>query len=156
MKILLKLLQKEEKIQLRKEYSSTFSLGAKNAWCWLVIILAIISIVSVFAIPPANFPAAYLRNIFGTLLIVFLPGYAIIKAFFNNSISQFSEDKSTDIIARFIISLGVSLVTASIAGLILYYLSWLNYISITLCLFTITAISATITVLKEGIHARVK
>jgi uncharacterized membrane protein len=59
------------------------------------------------------YPYAYIRNIFGMILVVFLPGYSLTMALFPRS--------EIDNIERTALSIGLSLAMTAIVGLILNY-----------------------------------
>ncbi|MFX1404225.1 MAG: DUF1616 domain-containing protein [Promethearchaeota archaeon] len=49
---------------------------------WITLLLLVLGVVTVFFIPVELFPAVVLRWIFGGLLLVFVPGFAFIRALF--------------------------------------------------------------------------
>jgi hypothetical protein len=93
----------------------------KTLWYKFTIAIGAISVIFVLVIPENLYPWAYVRNFFGVIFVLFLPGYAFLKALFPRLLS--SEESSTDLetIERIALSVGLSVALASITGLLLYY-----------------------------------
>ena len=151
-KILLEL-QREEKIKFlerRQTYTTvnTYLFSRKAIWYWIIVFLSLGSLISVFSIPVTSYPAVFLRIILGIILVLFLPGYVVIRTYYINS--QVTEPKEFNAnIIQFTLSLVVSLVIDAIIGLILYFSLGLDYLKITLSLFTIIMVISTINVIRD-------
>ncbi|MBN2260327.1 MAG: DUF1616 domain-containing protein [Clostridiales bacterium] len=108
----------------------------------MIILIAITAIVFVFVAPENAYPLVYLRYLFGGLLVFFLPGYSLIKLLFPS--------KEIDNIERTALSIGLSLALVPIIGIALNYTPWgITFIPITLSLFAVTSIFATIAIVRE-------
>lgn len=104
----------EKKIRIM-ESSPYVSLGSYvlspySLWFWgalvsTLISLSLISVTSGFAL--------YLRYVFGSILVLFLPGYSLIEALYPN--------KELDDLTRLALSIGLSLALVPLAGLVLNY-----------------------------------
>jgi uncharacterized membrane protein len=96
----------------------------------------------VFTIPEEVFPIVYARYILGSLFVLFLPGYSLIKALFPT--------KELDNIERLALSIGMSLALVPIAGLLLNYTPWgIRTTPVTLSLLALTTTLATAALIRE-------
>lgn len=141
-------LESQGKIQLKKTSTTPFPhlsdyLTSPNArWYWITIILALITTIAVFVIQENSSPLMYVRNILGAVFVLFLPGYSFIKALFPK--------KELDNIERIALSIGMSLALVPITGLVLNYTPLgIRVTPITLSLLALTAIFATIAIIRE-------
>ncbi len=91
----------------------------KTYWYWIVILLAMAASMTVL-IPDDLFPMVYLRYFLNGMLLLFLPGYAFVRALL--TLSSKSDDFGS--IERFGLSIGMSFVLASLLGLLLNYTPW--------------------------------
>jgi len=114
----------------------------KASWYWATIVLIIASVIAVFAIPENAYPIVYLRHVLGIILVLWLPGYSLIKALF--------PQKELDNIERTALSIGMSLALVPITGLILNYTPWgIETTPVTLSLLALTSIFATAAIIRE-------
>ncbi len=121
------------------------------AWYLLTIAMGTITSVLVFLIPSNFYPWAYARNVFGLVFVLFLPGYAFVKAILRFKPSQKPDSQSFEIIETIAISISLSLALVSIIGLALYYSPFgLNLDAIVVSLFVFTSIFATVGLLREN------
>jgi len=149
-------LQNEDKITFAEKNNvlnhTKSSLFPKKLSSWLTIILALITAASIFLIPSNDLPIAYMRWVLGLNLILFLPGYAFIKALFpfqRAPIATTSE--KLDMIELVGLSIGVSLSFIPIVGLILNYTSaGIGTTPMTLTLLALTLIFAATTAMREN------
>ena len=157
-------LQQEERIQLKPPQTPTpekFTsyLGSNHArWYWITMALAIATAIVVFTVPEDAFPLVYVRYVLGTIFILWLPGYAFIKALFPQNLpfvkaiarSLDTSEKDLDTIERIALSLGMSLALVPIVGLLLNYTPWgIRLTPIVLSLLALTTILATAAMIRE-------
>ena len=95
-----------------------FLFTSESAWYWTIIAVAIVALITVFTIPKDLYPLAYVRNVLGVIFVLFLPGYAFIKAFFPTKLPIKTSSESLDNIERVALSIGLSIALTSI--------DWLN------------------------------
>jgi uncharacterized membrane protein len=127
-----------------------FSFSNKERWFWAVTAISVATILSVFTIPEANYPIAYIRNILGIIFVLFLPGYAFIKALFPTTVPIKTTSENLDNIERIALSFGMSLALVPIVGLILNYTPLgIRLAPITLSLLALTMICATAALIRE-------
>lgn len=153
---LLNQLEAEDKIHfnMKQELSSasigTYLFTSESAWYWIIIAVAIATTITVFTIPQDWYPLAYVRNVLGVIFVLFLPGYAFIKAFFPAKVPIKTSSESLENIERVALSIGMSIALTSIVGLLLYYTPiGIGLTPITLSLLALTAVFATAAVARE-------
>jgi len=146
-------LQSQGKITLRElptrppEKLATYLKTKETYWYWITLILAIATALTVFTIPENAYPIVYARYLLGSIFVLFLPGYAFIKALFP---TELFPTKELDNIARVALSIGMSLALVPITGLILNYTPWgISLTPIVLSLLSLTAIFATAAIMRE-------
>lgn len=114
----------------------------KQSWFWVNSCLALITSVLVLIIPPEVFPLVYVRYLFTFLMMLFLPGYSLIRALFDRAKLSAIE------LATF--SLGLSLVFLFAIGLLLNFTPFgISVVPITMCLLCLVVIFSIIAVVKD-------
>jgi len=107
-------LQRNKKVTIGEAmpYSSlsAYAWSPLSLWLWaslgaIALSLALISVTAGAAL--------YLRYVFGSILVLFLPGYALIEAFYPK--------RELDELTRFALSIGLSLALVPLTGLVLNY-----------------------------------
>lgn len=116
--------------------------SAWSLWFWGVFGLATVASVMVFTVSEAAFPMVYARYLFGSVFVLFLPGYSLIKALFS--------DRELDIVERVALSVGLSLALVPMAGLLLNYTPWgIRTTPVTLSLLGLTVVFASAAVVRD-------
>ena len=141
-------LQNQRKIALKKHQASvtpllkSYIFSTKANWYWTIITLALATTASVFTIPENVYPIVYARYLLGSIFILFLPGYSLIKALFPT--------RELDNIERLALSIGMSLALVPITGLLLNYTPWgIRTTPVTLSLLALTITFATAATIRE-------
>jgi hypothetical protein len=117
-----------------------FSLDA--TWYWIIIALSISTTISVFTIQETDVPFIYVRYVLGSIFVLFLPGYSLIKALFPS--------KEIDDIERIALSIGMSLALVPLVGLLLNYTPWgIRLAPITLSLLSLTIVLSAVALIRE-------
>ena len=112
---------------------STYIYSIHAVWFWVIIVLSIATTISVFTIPEKAYPYVYLRYILGSIFVLFLPGYSLIKTLFPT--------REIDNIERTALSIGMSLALVPLVGLLLNYTPWgIRLTPITVSLLSLTII----------------
>ena len=149
-------LEVENKIHfnIRRELPSfsfrTYLFSPESTWYWSIIAVALVTTLTVFAVPQNSYPLAYVRNFLGVIFVLFLPGYAFIRAFFQKKVPIKTTSESFDTIERFVLSIGLSIALTPMAGLILYYTPLgISLTPITLSLLAFTTVFATAAMIRE-------
>jgi hypothetical protein len=120
----------------------TFLLSFNSYWYWGTIILALATTVTVFTLPENAYPLNYMRYLLGSIFILILPGYSLVKALFPT--------KELDALERIALSIGVSIALVPMVGFILNYTPWgIRLTPITISLLTLTLTLATVGFLRE-------
>lgn len=148
-------LQREEKIRLKSPQTPppekfTSYLGSKRAsWYWITMMLTIATAIVVLTVPEDVLPLMYLRYFLGTIFVIWLPGYAFIKALFPKEVPLRTGDKDLDTIERIALSVAMSLALVPIVGLLLNYTPWgIRLTPIVLSLLALTTIFATAAIIR--------
>jgi len=141
-------LQDQGKIVLEEHSASSppllknYIFSTKANWYWTAIAVAVATMAFVFTIPEDAYPFVYVRYVFGSIFILFLPGYSLIKALFPT--------KELDNIERTALSIGMSLALVAITGLLLSCTPWgIRVVPITLSLLGLTVVFSTTALLRE-------
>jgi hypothetical protein len=157
-------LQQTEKIHLKPPQTPTpekltsYLRSNQALWYWITMALAAATVIVVFTVPEDAFPLVYLRYVLGTIFILWLPGYAFIKALFPQNLpfakalahTLDASEKSLDAIERIALSVGMSLALVPIVGLLLNYTPWgISLTPIVLSLLALTTVFATAGIVRE-------
>jgi len=141
-------LQNEGKLAFRVSEiqlpSSTmgYLFSANAAWYWIIVGLALATTIMVFTVPEEAFPIVYIRYVFGSVFVLWSPGYSLIKVLFPT--------KELDAIERVALSIGMSLAIVPLTGLLLNYTPFgIRSTPITLSLLALTLVFATVAVVRE-------
>ena len=116
---------------------------------WVILAFSIATSISIFAIPEAVYPLAFVRNALGLIFILFLPGLALLRALFPTSVPIKTTSGNLDNIELITLSLGLSIALSIIVGFLLNYTPWgITLTSLTLGLLGLTVILATAALLR--------
>ena len=145
------LLQDQGKIVLKDQLPLSFTLkdymlSVHAYWYLMTIALAATTATLILAnlehTPIIGSIFIYVRYLFGSIFVLFLPGYSFIKALF--------PVKEIDNVERAALSIGMSLAIVAINALILNYTPWgISTTPITLSLLGLTLTLSTIAVGRE-------
>ena len=130
-----------------KEFNA-YLFSTNAAWFWIIITLSITTTISVFTIPEKAIPYVYIRYVLGSIFVLLLPGYSLIKTLFPT--------KEIDNIERTALSIVMNLALVPLVGLLLNYTPWgIRLTPITLSLLSLTTI-LTITGLQREYTQKTK
>jgi len=102
-----------------------------STWFWIIIILSGATTLTVFTITSDSSPLIYVRYVLGSIFVLLLPGFSLIKTLFPT--------KEIDNIERTALSIGMSLALVPLVGLLLNYTPWgIRLTPITLSLLALT------------------
>jgi len=108
----------------------SYILSPYSIWFWLAALSVLLSFDMIFV---SSGYAIYLRYVFGGLLVLFLPGYALVEALY-------AKRKELDDLTRIALSIGLSFALVPLTGLVLNYTPFgirLIPVAISLSLLTI-------------------
>jgi hypothetical protein len=139
-------LQKQGKIMLKNNTASTsikdYLFSAQAIWFWVVIILALVGAITTFIVSENASPAVYLRYVLGSLFVLYLPGYSLMRALL--------PQKEMSTVWQITISIVTSLVIVPITALALNYTPWgIKLVPVTLSLLALTLIFSIIAIVRE-------
>lgn len=149
-------LQNEGKISLAKQQPPAspklvaYLKTEQALWYWLTMAIAIATAAVVFTIPEDFYPWVYIRYVLGIIFVLWLPGYAFIKALFPTQVPIKLPTESLDAIERIALSAGMSLALVPIVGLLLNYTPWgIRLTPIVLSLLALTIVFSTAAIIRE-------
>jgi hypothetical protein len=149
-------LETEGKIQFNENPDNIASFGTslfsfESAWYWTIIAIALVTTLTVFTIPPDLYPLSYIRNFLGLIFVLFLPGYSLVKAIFQQKVPIKASSESFENIERLVLSIAISIALAPMVGLILYYTPiGISLAPITLSLLAVTVLFASVAFAQEN------
>jgi len=145
------LLQDQGKIVLKDQLPLSFTLkdyvlSVHAYWYLIIVVLAATTATLILAnlerAPVIGGILTYVRYLFGSIFVLFLPGFSFIKALF--------PVKEIDNVERAALSIGMSLAIVAINALILNYTPWgISTNPITLSLLGLTLTLSTVAVVRE-------
>lgn len=119
-------------------------------WYWTTVILTITTTIFVFTIPEDAYPIVYARYLLGSIFVLFLPGYSLIKALFPTEVPIPTSTKELDNIERIALSIGMSIALVPLVGLLLNYTPWgIRLTPITISLLALTLTLSTAAIIRE-------
>jgi uncharacterized membrane protein len=125
-----------------------YLMSAKALWFWLVAVFSALG--SFFSLFADSFFPAFLQNIFGLILVLFLPGFVLVKTLYPITVPFKTRSVTLDIIERLVLSVGLSIVISSFLGYILYYTPWnLNKTAQTLSLLFFINVLSVVAIWRE-------
>jgi len=114
----------------------------EGIWYWVSLVLVISSVVAVLLI--ASGPLIYLRYGLGALMILFMPGYALVEALYPRG------DELSPL-ERLALSIGLSLAVVPLIGLLLNYTPWgIRFVPIVISTNTITIALLTVALVRKA------
>lgn len=139
------ILQNEGKITLKRTSVTKFSaytILSRAYWYWAALIFTGVTLFLVSQIPENAYPIVYARYFFGSLFVLLLPGYVLIKALY--------PVKKLDGIERIGLSIAMSIALVCLSAFLLNFTPWkITISSLDLTLSLIIIIFATIALLRE-------
>jgi len=85
-------------------------------WLWLIASVVFLLFVAIYALPNSP-PYIYLRYLFGSIFVLYLPGSSLIELLY-------PKPEELSQLERLALSIGLSLALAPLVGLILNYTPW--------------------------------
>jgi hypothetical protein len=113
-----------------------------SLWFWSIIMISLITLYTIYLMPQI-YPILYFRYILGSILILFLPGYALIE-------SIFPRHDELNGIERFSLSIALSIGIVALEGFILNYTPWgIRLEPILIALISTTLILSIISIFRK-------
>lgn len=141
-------LQNQGKLDLKENTAfvpvmfNSYLLSSHAQWYWIIIAIAIATAVAVIAIPENAYPIIYARHLLGSIFVLLLPGYSLLRVLFPT--------KELDNIERVVLSIGISLALVSLTGLVLNYTPYgVRTGPVTLSILALTTVFATTALVRE-------
>ena len=112
-----------------------------SAWLWVTLSVTALAVAAVF-LTPESFPIVVIRWLLGSILVLYLPGYALLQLLF-------PKGSEIDSLERFALNIGLSLALVPLIGLVLNYTPWgIRFVPI------ITSLSAFVIIFAVAAAAR--
>jgi uncharacterized membrane protein len=125
-----------------------YLVGTETIWYWITIGMGVFATFLFFTVSETLYPMIYLRNFTGLFLVLFLPGYILIRLLF--PIMATTRHRKIETIQRVALSLGISAVLVTIISLLVYYSPWgLDLSVIIFSILILTSVLATASLLRE-------
>lgn len=122
-----------------------FSLTVTD-WLWTSFSMVLLAVLAVATIPPSS-PFAPIRWGLGSLFVLYLPGYALLRLLF-------PVGSNLDSIERFALAFGLSLAIVPLVGLVLNYTPWgIRFEPIVASLALFTLCSELVAAVREYLRA---
>lgn len=129
------------KMELQKNRKHKFFLKIRKSWFSFTILFALLAVISSFLIPEEMYPLVLLRFFLGSIFIIFLPGFAFIKAIYPNKKSFNNSVEKIGFFDLLALSICMSLILTALVGLLLNNTPWgVNLTPVVLSLFLITIV----------------
>ena len=139
-------LSNQKRLTFRKPiYSSSmknYLFSTKAMWFWAVTTFAFISLVTTFTIPENYFPQVYLRYFFGSIFLLWLPGFCLMKALFLG--------RELDYVEMVVLSVGTSLALVPLTAFLLNFTHWgITAVTLSASIFPMVLLFATVGIIRE-------
>ena len=125
---------------LDKPYLSS----GRAIWYWTTMAAGLATVASVFAIPENEYPSVLVRYLLGSVFIMFLPGYSVLRSLFPERMRVSGQGREVENAERIVLAIVMSMALVPIVGLLLNYTPLgLSTSSITMSVLTLTLTFAT-------------
>ncbi len=123
---------------------------SKPLWFWLTVAVSSLSAAVVIALPEQFSELAVVRQLLGSLLVLWFPGYAVTRAFRLNHALVNSNSEIVKAVALVCLSVCMSMAVAAILTMFQNYTFWgIQSYSVTLSLLAFTILFSTAAVVRE-------
>jgi hypothetical protein len=105
--------EKKLVVEESKPYATlaSYTFSPYSLWFWAALVSTLLPLGLIYVV---SGPLLYLRYVFGGILVLFLPGFALIELLY-------AKREELDDLTRFALSIGLSLALVPLAGLALNY-----------------------------------
>ena len=118
-----------------------------SVWLWVTLGITILAVTAVL-LTPDIFPVVVIRWLLGSILVLFLPGYALLQLLF-------PKPSEMDSLERFALEIGLSLALVPLIGLVLNYTPWgIRFIPTTISLSAFTIIFLLAAATRKYLYTR--
>lgn len=116
--------------------------STQAVWFWIITALALASATTTFIIGENSSSIVYVRYVLGSVFVLYLPGYSLIRALF--------PQKELGDIERIALSIVMSLTIVPITAFALNYTPWgIKLVPVTLSLLALTLIFSIAAIIRE-------
>ena len=132
----------KEPLKKNPERFNDYVFSKNSLWFWAIVFSAIATVNALFLISNENSGLIYIRYALGSLFLLFLPGFSLVKALFPLK-------KSTSLETA-VLSIGLSLSLLPLVALVLNYTPWgIRLVPVTLSLLLVITSFALLGIVRE-------
>lgn len=118
--------------------------SSRATWYWATMALGLATVASVITIPENDYPRVLMRYLLGSVFIMFLPGYSVLRSIFPERMTVSGQGREVEVAERIVLAIVMSMALVPVVGLLLNYTPFgLSTNSITMSLLTLTLTFAT-------------
>ncbi|MCJ7610327.1 DUF1616 domain-containing protein [Candidatus Bathyarchaeota archaeon] len=118
--------------------------SSRATWYWATMALGLATVASVITIPENDYPRVLMRYLLGSVFIMFLPGYSVLRSIFPEHMTVSGKGREVEVAERIVLAIVMSMALVPVVGLLLNYTPFgLSTNSITMSLLTLTLTFAT-------------
>jgi hypothetical protein len=118
--------------------------SSRATWYWATMALGLATVASVITIPENDYPRVLMRYLLGSVFIMFLPGYSVLRSIFPERMTVSGKGREVEVAERIVLAIVMSMALVPVVGLLLNYTPFgLSTNSITMSLLTLTLTFAT-------------
>jgi hypothetical protein len=118
--------------------------SSRATWYWATMVVGTATVASVFAIPENDSPLVLMRYLLGSVFMMFLPGYSVLRTLFPERMTVSVQGREVEGAERIVLAIVMSMALVPMVGLLLNYTPFgLSTNSITIGLLTLTLTFAT-------------
>ncbi|HZK61774.1 MAG TPA: DUF1616 domain-containing protein, partial [Anaerovoracaceae bacterium] len=131
---------------------SSYLMSSFALWFWVGTAIALLTMVVTLFIGENFYPWSFIRNILGLIFVLWLPGFAFIKAVFPVKTELKSSNNLTNLtnVERIALSVIMSLSWIALISLVLNFTPWgINVMSILLSLSSFSLVLLVVAVIRE-------
>ncbi|MFC1802463.1 DUF1616 domain-containing protein [Thermoproteota archaeon] len=132
----------KEPLEKNPETINDYVFSKNSLWFWAIVLIVIVTLNAIFLISAENSGLIYIRYILGSVFILFLPGFTLVKALFPL--------KKTTSLETVVLSIGATLSLLPVVALTLNNTPWgIRLVPVTLFLLLFTISFALIGLVRE-------
>jgi hypothetical protein len=118
--------------------------SSRATWYWATMAVGLATVASVFTIPENDYPLVLMRYLLGSVFMMFLPGYSVLRSLFPERMTVSGQGREVEGAERIVLAIVMSMTLVPVVGLLLNYTPFgLSTNSITMSLLTLTLTFAT-------------
>lgn len=119
-------------------------------WYWSILFIVGSTLTAIFTIHDSLYPLTYIRQIFGIIFVLFIPGFSFMRLIYPKKVTLLGSVRGSTSLECLALSLGLSVTLTAIVGLVLNFTPWgITLLPTASILFIITLVFSTIAVVQD-------